>query len=562
MLKLIAAHGSCTRCNLASVRLLSNTATPPTTLARLSQLFIPPQQAGSDDLLVKYGYTRQVSAGTYHTLPLGHLVQTHMEQRLRKHMVKIGGCEVSLASMTLPALWEQTGRANNTELFRLKDGRGTEFLLAPTHEEEITSLIAKEVSSYKKLPLKLFQITRKYRDERRPRGGLLRGREFTMKDMYSFDLTQADAQESYKQVQTAYNDFFTELEVPFVVAEADSGSIGGSLSHEYHYLSDVGEDTVVTCKACKYTANEEKAISQPLEDEAPAVDASVEYRVSADKSTLIAAYYPADRVFNPLLLDAELPDIVDHSVTKSEEALSSFMGSVQVDTDMFDKRLIRIMDMRVDRSTNLPDLPFMPSRSTTTTIIDIPLVTPVSGDCCPVCDEPSLTTSRAIEVAHTFYLGTKYSSPLNASVATPAGTSIAEKSTVEMGCYGIGVSRLLSAIALACHDDEGLAWPKSIAPYTAIVVALDQENVGTKVVETLRANGINAILDDRQDVGFGQSLREARALGIPFTIIAGKSYAKTNLLEIQQRSKSLQEIKGNPPTVSSLEDLPSILANL
>lgn len=471
-------------------------------------------------------------------------------------MVNIGGAEVSLASMSLPALWEKTGRAKNTELFRLRDGRNTEYLLCPTHEEEVTNLVAKEVASYRRLPLKLFQITRKYRDEKRPRGGLLRGREFTMKDMYSFDVSEQAAHESYKQVQTAYNAFFGELGVPFVVAEADSGAIGGSLSHEYHYLSAAGEDTVVTCTECNYTANEEKAVSAPVSDHVPAKEAAVAYRVSADRSVLVACYFPKDRQFNELLVDAEVPDTVDPSVTSSDAALDAFMEGVSTAADMFDKRLIRLMDPRVDRLTDLPELPFQASRSTTTTLVDVPLVTPADGECCPACDEPALTTSRAIEVGHTFYLGTKYSLPLNASISTPdAG---APKAVIEMGCYGIGVSRLLSAIALATHDSDGLAWPMSVAPYSAVVVAQDAQT-GADVTDALRAAGVNAVADDRADVQFGHKMREARQLGFPFTVVAGKQYAKTGMLELQSRARSVSDLKAEP-VLASLEDLPTLIA--
>lgn len=527
----------------------------PTTLARLSQILIPQLQPAAEDLLVRHGYIRQVSAGTYHTLPLGHLVQANIERILRKHMVSVGGSEVSLASMSLPALWKKTGRDVNTELFRIKDGRGTEFLMCPTHEEEITNLVAKEVASYRKLPLRLYQITRKYRDEKRPRGGLLRGREFTMKDMYSFDLTSEDAHKTYKQIQGAYNAFFKELGVPFVVADADSGSIGGSLSHEYHYLNSAGEDTIVHCGECGYTANEEKAMSIPQADHKAAAAARVSYAVSEDRSTLVASYFPEDRTFNPLLVEAEVPDTVDKSVADSNAALDAFMSDVKSDMDMFDKRLIRLMDARVDRNTDLPDLPFRPSRSTTTTLVDVPLVTPISGEACPSCDAESLTTSRAIEVGHTFYLGTKYSGPLSATVSSPD----TPKSVVEMGCYGIGVSRLLAAIAIARSDSDGLNWPASITPYTAIVVAQNPETVGTEITEGLRAAGVNAVLDDRADVQFGQALREARQLGFPYTIVAGRQFDKTGMLEVQSRDRSLADLKADP-VLCTVAELPKILS--
>lgn len=582
-----------------------------TSVPRLSQHLLPATQTSSDDLLVRHGYIRQVAAGTYHLLPLGHMVQTNIENLLRKHMVSIGGVELSLSSFSNPKLWEKTGRIDNAELFKISDSRGTVSIVAPTHEEEITNLVASTISSYRKLPLRLFQITRKYRDEKRPRGGLLRGREFLMKDMYSFDESVEAAHDTYADVQRAYKGFFEELRVPFVVAEADSGSIGGTLSHEYHYLTPAGEDNVVTCPECKYTANVEKALAHPPDDliGSETREAAVSYHVSPDRETLIAAYYPPDREFNVLHLVAELPeDTVDMEVAEvseseneidtgknksSEEsndnnttpyAVKLFLDAAKKDDDedLFTRRFIRVMDPHLSRETPLPKLPFKPHRGATTTLIDVPLVMAQAGDVCPSCEEPSLEISKAVEVGHTFYLGTKYSTPLGATITTASNTNSNEKNKnknnkiqetknsndtittttttitkpIEMGCYGIGVSRLIAAIISHTKDKDGLVWPASISPYHAVVVSRDSK-VGELIVSKLRSPSlsssssnfpyiINAVLDDRiytQNLSFSSALHSARSLGFPITIVAGSQFEKTGMVEIQMRNLTIEEIK-------------------
>lgn len=546
---------------------------------RLSLHLLPGEQESAEDPLVRYGYVRQVSAGSYHLLPLAHMVQSNIADLARRHMVSVGGVEVSLSSLSSPALWERTGRAANTELFKIKHEDGTsgesesarvQYILAPTHEEEITNLVATNIAaSRRKLPLRLFQITRKYRNEKRPRGGLLRGREFLMKDMYSFDVTQDDAHRTYDEVANAYRAFFESIGVPFVVAEADSGSIGGSLSHEYHYLSPVGEDNVVTCHTCKYTANVEKALAFPPEEEDGAFmgEAAVQYFLSDDKTTLVAAYYPPDREFSPLHLLAELPEDTINAEAESTgiEVAEEFATQAKADDDegLFTRRLIRVMDARLSRETNLPRLPFHANKGTTTTMVDVPLVMAQTGDLCPSCDDGKtpLAVAKAVEIGHTFYLGTKYSAPLNATARDPVSGSLVP---IEMGCYGIGISRLLPAIASITADADGLHWPVSIAPYHAIVVSKDAE-AATTIVKELRAAGVNAVWDDREDVSFGAAMRDARALGFPVTLIAGKQYEKSGLVELQPRDLSVQQLKekrGDAAFQSSVKDLPAKIKEL
>lgn len=539
-----------------------------TSVPRLSQHLIPALQQACEDPLVRHGYARQVAAGSYHLLPLGHMVQTNIANLARRHMVAVGGAEVSLSSLSNPALWAKTGRGANPELFTV--GAEQQYILAPTHEEEITSLVASGIAaSRKRLPLRLFQVSRKYRNEKRPRGGLLRAREFLMKDMYSFDATPEDAHRTYEEMSAAYRAFFGDLGVPFVVAEADSGAIGGSLSHEYHHLSPVGEDKVVTCHECKYTANVEKAQAFPPEAEHGALagdtTAAVRYFLSADRATLVAAYYPPDREFNVLHLLAELPeDTIDgEAAHDGEEVAREFADCAQQDDDegLFTRRLIRVMDPRLSRETPLPALPFRANKGTTTTLVDVPLVMARSGDLCPSCDDgvTPLTVARAVEVGHTFYLGTRYSAPLGATARDPAagGAPVA----VEMGCYGVGVSRLLAAIASTTTDVDGLAWPAAVAPYHVVVVAA-QPAAAQQIVARLRADGVNAVWDDRADVSFGAALRDARALGFPATVVAGKHYEQTGRAEIQLRGMSVAEIKENRGSQEFLSPLNGLSAKI
>lgn len=415
---------------------------------RLSNFWTPtggltPSEESQDDsnsLLARAGFVRQSHAGIFQFLPLGLRVQEKIERLLDKHMRALGASKVSLSSFSSEELWRKSGRlqGDRSELFQVEDRKGSRFLLAPTHEEEITSLIANSVHSYKDLPLRLYQITRKYRDEPRPRQGLLRTREFLMKDLYTFDFGKANALKTYEDVKSAYASFFDEFKVPYLTAEADSGNIGGDLSHEYHLTSSKGEDNVYTCETCKFSINEE------------------------------------------MLKD-------DNSLTRDMQSCK-----------------------------------------------------------CPKCNA-RMQAVTSIELGHTFYLGTKYSSPLRAFVDTPeqvsqphssaANSALDRRSVpIEMGCHGIGVSRIIAGMADALADSRGLNWPRVIAPFEVSLLHAPTKYADAEfVLGTLNSEGLlDTIIDDREK-SLVWKMKDADLIGYPILVIIGKAWDKAQKCEVQCR---------------------------
>lgn len=419
----------------------------------------------SVDLLVSHGYIKQAGSGYFDLLPLGLRVQKKISAIVRKHLDRADCTELELSTLVNPQLWRDSGRLRDDEENEFIFVSGKKHLLAPTAEEQITSLVGSV--SYRQLPLRLYQITRKYRNELRPREGLLRTREFLMKDLYSFDLDPEAAAESYKRVRQAYNDIFEEIGIPFVAAEADSGSMGGDLSHEYHYIDKLGEDSIVTCSSCGYAANIECAVSNG--------------GPSTGESVIVGgAKIPANRTASPPLIE------------RAQEA-----GKLLVDS-------------RIDPKDG------------------VPLVVPLAGDDCVHCGHP-LNIDLSIEVGHTFYLADRYTKPFKANVSPSAGSP----RPMEMGCYGIGINRIIGAVASKNLDSHGLVWPRSIAPFDCCIVSKDHD-LAADIAEELAGNGIDATYDDRT-TQLGQSMRAARESGFPFTLVLGKSWEKENLIEILPR---------------------------
>lgn len=518
---------------------------------RLSRFLVPlkkvaqPQKLDTVDLLVNNGYIKQSSSGVFNILPLGLRVQQRIESIIRKRLNNIECQETSLAILAETEIWKKSGRFENAgELFSVRDKPDDEtsrYLMAPTNEEEITQLVASEVHSYRQLPLRLYQIGKKFRNEMRPRGGLLRAREFVMKDLYTFDNSEKEALATYEEVREAYRNIFKDLGAPFSVAEADTGAIGGSLSHEFHYLTDVGEDTVAHCEQCSYTANVEKASYIVEKSLDKSVGVNVEYFLSEDKDTLVAAYYPETRELNPLAIKQDFP-LCEEDI----DPIKTFIRNESIN-----KRLLRLIDPLVHEAAELPEPGDELERSISkrqTTTLNAEITVVEAGDICPECEKSPLKLSRAIEVGHTFYLGSKYTKPFSAKVQTKEGGA----SLIEMGCYGIGVSRLISAIAEVCRDDQGLIWPASVAPFQVLVVA-GQHETGLSITKKLNDMGISAVFDDRSKQ-FGALLGQAKSLGFPYTVIAGKKFAETGELEVQPRTSK-------DSVFSSIENLgQSILA--
>lgn len=488
-------------------------------------------QLPTHELITRLGFASHPKAGLVDWLPLGWTIIEKIKSIVRRNMKEINGEEVSLSSLSSSDLWIRTGRWNNSELFKLKDSTSAEYCLAATAEEGITQLVKDRINSYKSLPLLYYQMKEKFRDEKRPRGGLLRGREFLMKDAYSFDMDEQLALKSYQQVTDAYVQIFSELKVPFTRADADSGNIGGSLSHEWHYVSDVGEDTILSCDACENTSNVEKALSFPDKiDESASV--AVAYFTTLDRATLICAYYPESRELQTSFIELEVPDI-DPSVTNEKQILDEFSNE---DT-MIGKRVVRIMDSRLNLRSPLPDFPIpFVNRSLITTLTDVPIVSAIEGEICEKCEEGHLHAHNCIEVGHTFYLGDKYSKPMELTVDVPNENGKLELHNVLMGCYGIGISRILAAIAELNRDAKGLRWPVSIAPWNVTVVESPAFNAADaeKVYQMLEDGKISYRLDDRQKVGIGKKINQSHLVGIPLVIILGKNFP---YVEIEVRGK-------------------------
>lgn len=477
------------------------------------------------ELFQTLGFIRQSKSGLVHWLPLGLRTLRKVGSIVRNRMDQDGDAlEVSLSTLSPRSLWEKTNRWSGTELFKLKDAKKADYCLTPTCEEDITNLMNEFISSYKNMPVTVYQITRKYRDELRPRGGLLRGREFLMKDGYSFASSQEEALQTFKKMNTVYDKIFQDLQVPFVSAWADSGDIGGDFSKEYHYLHKNGEDTLMTCDNCGNVSNVEKCESFPHEVGLHSGDVDVKYALSKDHSTLICYYYPSNKIFNwNLAMDAVEGD-VDGTLknANNEKVLETF--DRPEDEIMFSK-ILRVMDCRLNSRSNFPDFPLRSYlKSNFGQLNEVSLVSAEAGDICGSCEDGHLHSDNSIEVGHAFHLGTKYSQPMETKFTDFQNNS---KSFVQMGCYGIGISRLVGAIAQVARDERGLKWPRSVSPYSMSICGKDEDLVN----RTWEEIGSNEVLSQfNPKSGLGARIKLSHALGIPLAIIVGpKSWPKVEI---------------------------------
>lgn len=493
------------------------------------------------DLLVKLNFIHQPRSGLFNYLPMGLGVLDKLKGVIDESMTRANFDKVQLGLLSLLESWRTTGRYNNPELYKVRGAGGTkdDYVLLATAEEDMTQLIKLfAFASPKEYPVLVYQINDKFRDELRPRGGLLRGKEFVMKDGYSFDIDEPLAMKSYKTVTEAYHRIFKALKTPYVVADADTGDIGGSLSHEWHYLHPTGGDTVFTCTNCGNVSNVEKTLSyaEVTEESAKTTEVGVKYFITKDDKTLVCVYYPLQRQLQESFVALEVPDIDLSNRLSQEEILAIFSDKDQ----LIDKRIVRLMDARLNHRSPLPDfpVPFI-SRSLISTLFDVPLVSAEEGDICAVCDEGTLQPAKAIEIGHTFYLGDKYSSSL--------GLTIDSKS-VQMGCYGIGLLRIVAALGEIHRDGKGLRWPRVIAPWDATLIDI-RKNVGgdhysenhdvVQLCKQLESNGIDYRLDDRSKYRLGSKVHHSNLVGIPLVIILGKRFPQ--YVEIETRYTTSME---------------------
>ncbi len=525
----------------------------------------------SHALLVRAGLVRRVAAGIYSWLPLGYQVYRNVERVVREEMDRIGAQEVHFPAVLPREPYEATNRWTEygDGVFRLKDRRGADYMLGPTHEEFFTQMVKGEYSSYKDLPVILYQIQTKYRDEARPRAGLLRGREFVMKDSYSFDIDDAGLQKSYDLHRLAYQRTFDRLGLTYRIVSAVSGAMGGSASEEFLAISDVGEDTFVACTSCDYAANVEAVriapptVSEvdhpPLEEldtpDTPTIETLAAFLgvpasatlknllvkvVQVDGSTeIVGIGVPGDREVDVRRLAAAMepatvemveaadfvgrPDLVRGYVGPQGRAFKYYAdprvapGTAWVTgankVDKHARNVVAGRDFEVDGYLDVAEVR--------------------DGDPCPRCGS-GLVNDRAIEVGHIFQLGRKYADAFSLDVLGRDG----KPARVTMGSYGIGVSRAVAAIAEQHHDDAGLLWPREIAPADVHIVATgkgDQISAALTLTEELEAAGIRVIVDDRAGVSPGVKFTDAELLGVPTILVVGRGLAD-GVVEVKDRA--------------------------
>jgi len=552
-------------------------------------------EAPSHQLMIRSGMMRQLASGIYEWLPSGLRVLHKVENIVREEMDSIGGQEVSLPAMQPKELWEESGRWDfyGKELIRLKDRNRRDFCLGPTHEEVITDLVRREVRSYKELPLLLYQFQTKFRDEIRPRFGVVRAREFYMKDAYSFDATDKNAQTSYKNVFDAYCRIFQRCGLRFRPVEAQTGAIGGTFSHEFMVIADTGEEIIVSCK-CGYAANLEKAESVSPAKTVPSSEKTgerakpkelEEVETKGMKTVEEVGKFLKERpekfIKTLVYKTDDKPVIVlvrgDHEVNESK--VKNYLGVNEI--FLADEKTIEeitgaplgfagpvglrvkckvLADYSVERivdgvtGANRKDYHLKNVNINRDYHVDevLDLRKVKEGDVCPKCGK-ILEFSRGIEVGHTFKLGTKYSESLGAKFLDRDGK---EKFFV-MGCYGIGVSRIVAAAIEQSHDENGIIWPLPIAPFQVLILPVNYEDVkmrtvSDKIHKELENAGYEVLMDDRNERA-GVKFKDADLIGIPIRVIVGEKTLAKNRVEVKLRKeKKVREVE--PDQVSKLLD--------
>jgi prolyl-tRNA synthetase len=529
----------------------------------------------SHKLLVRAGYVRRAAAGIWTWLPLGKQVLENVTRVVREEMDAIGGQEVLLPALLPKEPYEQSGRYEEYGdlLFRLKDRKGGDYLLGPTHEEIFTQVVKDQCASYKDLPVMLYQIQTKYRDEARPRSGILRGREFTMKDSYSFDVSDAALAESYALHRQAYQRIFERLGLDYRIVSAVSGAMGGSASEEFLAPAAAGEDTFVYCPACGFAANTEamtttvppaESAGHPaVEDldtpDTPTIETLAEHLGVPASATLknllvkvdgeiVAVGVPGDREVDlgklaEHLAPAEVELVTAEDFTDRSDLVRGYVGP---QGGMAGKAFRYLADPRVAPGTSWITGANKPDTHARNVVcgrdfevdqyLDVVVVEP--GDPCPRCGE-GITLDRAIEIGHIFQLGRKYADAFELDVLGQDGKPV----RVTMGSYGIGVSRAVAALAEQTADDQGLCWPREIAPADVHVVAAGkaaQTELALEVAEQLGAAGVRVLVDDRAGVSPGVKFTDAELIGVPTILVAGRR-AKEGVVEVKDRRTGERE---------------------
>lgn len=539
----------------------------------------------SHQLMLRACMIKKLAAGIYNYMPAGYRVIKKIEDIIREELDKVGCIELLMPAVQPAELWEESGRWKHygKELLRFKDRKGGDFCMGPTHEEVITDVARKEIKSYKQLPLNLYQIQSKFRDEIRPRYGLMRGREFIMKDAYSFDLNDEESAKTYKIMYDAYTRIFKRCGLMFRAVEADSGAIGGSYTHEFHVLADTGEDTVLSCSHCDYTSNIEKTEALKPEINSETVEQNQLEKVetidkksveevakflnvkesqliktmifTVDEDYQIAVLVRGDFEINPVKVknylgvqtfematedeilkatggpsgfsgphNLEIPIYADYSV---ENMINSVTGANELNMHLVNVNLGRDFNVKVFGDFRLA----------------------LEGETCARCKEGKYQQFKGIEVGQVFRLGTKYSESMNCTFLDEHGKS---KPAV-MGCYGIGVGRTAAAAIEQNHDEYGIIWPVNIAPYQVMIVSLENKNeeIINKIdnIYNELSNDFEVLYDDR-NLRAGFKFKDADLIGIPVQVIAGKKSFDEGIVEVKIR-RTGERVKVKPEELKS-----------
>ena len=548
----------------------------------------------SHKLMVRAGMIRQLAAGIYSILPLGLRVLKKVEVIIREEMNQIGGQEVFLPSIQPAELWQESKRWDfyGKELLRIKDRHDREFCYGPTHEEVITDIVRKEIKSYRQLPTILYQIQTKFRDEVRPRFGIMRGREFIMKDAYSFHADEADTQKTYAKMAKAYTNIFRRCGLEFKQVQADSGTIGGSFSHEFAVLADSGEDEIGFCEACGYASNIELAEAQQattaipiknlealkeihtpgkktVEEVSSFLDLPCEHIVKTilleNENGLVAGLVRGDHEINPIkmknMIGCEwLLPAAEKTIAEKLKLPCGYIGPVGLDIPIYaDQELATLQNFVT--GANKADTHFTGVQVQRDLTIkkfgDLRRI--LEGDPCPRCDEGKYQIKRGIEVGHIFILGTKYSEAMKAVYLDSNG----KENLMTMGCYGIGVGRTAAASVEQNYDEKGIVWPPSLAPFQVIIIPInfkkdDLKNTCESIYNQLLEMGLEVLLDDRQD-RLGAKLKDADLIGIPLQIIVGPKNLEEGNVEIKIRKTQVSQLHPYPQVI---KDIPNILKDL
>ncbi len=564
---------------------------------RYSRYFIPtvketPSDAEvvSHQLMLRAGMIRKLAAGIYNYLPLGLRSIRKLENIVREEMNRAGAIEMLMPSVQPAELWQESGgwQFYGKELLRFKDRKEGDFCMGPTHEEVVTDMVRREVKSYRQMPVNFYQIQTKFRDEIRPRFGLMRGREFIMKDAYSFDVDSAAADLSYEKMFNAYMRIFERCGLNFRAVEADTGSIGGSSSHEFMVLADSGEDAIVSCDSCRYAANVEKAEVRPvssgsgieqqpliktatpdkkaISDVAAFLGCPVESTVKAlvctnGEGVFVMALLRGDHELNEIKLKNamgwdEIRMATDEEILVASGAPVGFLGPVGIKTG-----LSVIADLALNAMANFViganetdqhytganiGRDFTPDR-----FLDLRNV--VAGDACPRCESGRMEVWRGIEVGHVFKLGTKYSTALNATYLDADG----KEQVIVMGCYGIGIGRTVAASIEQNHDENGIIFPIPIAPFHCSVVALNPAKdpqvlaKAEDIYRALESFGVEVLFDDR-DERPGVKFKDNDLIGIPLRIVVGAKGLAEGKVELKKRSGGEMELLPIDEAVSAV----------